>query len=126
MSSVADPGTVELSVPARTEYLQLLRLNVAGFAASSFGVDEVEDLKIAVEELAALLLRCEGGDRIDLRPTIDGGGFSATGRRQVSADAALELDDFLPTVLDAVVDGFDVARDGQDAVFRFEKRLRDD
>lgn len=126
MSSVADSGTVELSVPARTEYLQLLRLNVAGFAASSFGVDEVEDLKIAVEELAALLLRCEGGDRIDLRLTIDGRGFSATGRRRVSADAALELDDFLPTVLDAVVDGFDVARDGQDAVFQFEKRLRDD
>lgn len=125
MSSAVDLGPVEVSVPARTDYLQLLRLNVAGLAAAAFDVEAVEDLKIAVEELSAVLIRLDGADELVLRFTIRDGALVATGRRADAGDGPVELDEFLPTVLGAVVDEFDVDRRDGAAYFRFEKRLRD-
>jgi serine/threonine-protein kinase RsbW len=50
-------GTVELSVPADPAYLALLRTVVASLAAGrDFTLDEIEDLRIAVDEAGALLL----------------------------------------------------------------------
>ncbi len=125
MASVIVPATIEVSVPARTDYLQLLRLNVAGLAASSFDVDEVDDLKIAVEELAAQLIRPEGHDRLELRLSIDADGLVVVGTRALDRPVELELDDFLTTVLDAVVDDVELTHDETTASFRFQKRIRE-
>ena len=51
---------VLLVVPAAAEYLRLVRLTAAGLASRlSFTFDEVEDLRIAVDELCHLLLMAE-------------------------------------------------------------------
>ncbi len=52
-----DVDIVELGVPARTAYVSVLRTTAAALAARlDFTLDEIEDLKIAVDEASALLL----------------------------------------------------------------------
>ena len=46
--------TVSIKIPASPEYLQVVRLVAAGLAARiSFTLEDIEDLKIAVDELSA-------------------------------------------------------------------------
>ena len=63
-------GEVSLVVPAAAEYLRLVRLTAAGLASRmGFTFDEVEDLRIAVDELCFLLLVAENPPT---RPPPDG------------------------------------------------------
>ena len=49
--------TVELTVPADPAYLSVLRTVIASLAAQrDFTLDEIDDLRIAVDEAGALLL----------------------------------------------------------------------
>ena len=123
MSSTPELGPVLVSVPARTDYLHLIRLNVAGFAASVFDVEAVEDLKIAIEELAARLIELDGAD--ELRITFEFGtdGLVAAGNRATDHDGELVVDEFLPTILDAVVDEYEIGIVGGEATFRFVKHI---
>jgi serine/threonine-protein kinase RsbW len=52
---------VELTVPALTGYLGVVRTATAGLAARlSFTLDEIEDLRIAVDEACVMLLSLPG------------------------------------------------------------------
>ncbi len=52
-----DPDVVQLRVPADGAYLAVLRTAAAGLAARlQFSHDEIEDLRIAVDEACAMLL----------------------------------------------------------------------
>jgi serine/threonine-protein kinase RsbW len=54
----ADPDEVLLAVPADGAYLGVLRTAAAGLAARlHFTLDEIEDLRIAVDEACAMLIR---------------------------------------------------------------------
>ncbi|NUS74044.1 MAG: anti-sigma factor [Corynebacteriales bacterium] len=58
----ADPATdtVILQLPASSAYLSVLRTATAGLAArAQFTLDEIEDLRIAVDEACAMLLARE-------------------------------------------------------------------
>ena len=51
------PDVVELRLPAESAYLSVLRTATAGLAARlDFTLDEIEDLRIAVDEACAMLL----------------------------------------------------------------------
>lgn len=53
-----DPDVVLLTVPADGAYLGVLRTAAAGLAARlHFTLDEIEDLRIAVDEACAMLIR---------------------------------------------------------------------
>ena len=58
----AGPGAVvELTVPALTGYLGVVRTATAGLAARlSFTLDEIEDLRIAVDQACVMLLSLPG------------------------------------------------------------------
>jgi serine/threonine-protein kinase RsbW len=59
--------TVTVRIPATAGHLALLRTAVGGFAARDrLTIDQVEDLRMAVEEAAVQLLRHARGERIDL------------------------------------------------------------
>jgi serine/threonine-protein kinase RsbW len=52
---------IELTVPALTAYLGVVRTATAGLAARlGFTLDEIEDLRIAVDEACAMLLSLPG------------------------------------------------------------------
>ncbi len=55
--AVAGQQQVVLTVPAETAYASILRTTTAGLAARlDFTLDDIEDLRIAVDEACALLL----------------------------------------------------------------------
>jgi hypothetical protein len=65
-------GPIELTLPADTRLLRLVRLVASGLASTAgFDVDELEDLRIAVDEAVAALLEGGDGSRLELRFDID-------------------------------------------------------
>lgn len=122
---MAEPAQVRVVVPAQTDFLQLLRLNVAGVLGDAgFTIEEIDDVKIAVEELAAILLRAGDGDELDVTIALEPDGATITGRRAAGSSQDVELEDFVATILDAVVDSSAVDHDGSTATFTLRKRLR--
>lgn len=62
------PRDVLLTVPADTDVLALVRLNAAMLGAfAAFDVDEVDDLRIAVDEAVAHVASLEGDAEVRLR-----------------------------------------------------------
>lgn len=59
--------TVTVRVPAKAGHVALLRTAVGGYAARDrFTLEQVDDLRMAVEEAAVQLLRHARGERIEL------------------------------------------------------------
>lgn len=109
-ATAADPGAdaaadiVELRVPADPAYLAVIRTASAGLAARlDLTLDEIEDLRIAVDEACALLIDHQGRTRGELntRFTVRSGALEVfvTGpARQLP-----ERTSFAWTVLEALV-----------------------
>ena len=122
-------GDVRLVVPAAPEYLRLVRLTAAGMASRlGFTFDEVEDLRIAVDELCFHLL----GDVDDELPpdeprTMDlvysaGSDYIViTGRTGLSG-AVPEPSDLSEQILDALVDEHEVSGNNGSVTFRLKKQ----
>ena len=111
---------ISIQIPASPEYLNVVRLIASGLASRlKFTIDDIEDLKIAVDELSAYLTGAQGRDgRLDIvfevhddRIEIKGSGTFSAGTKvrteltdlsrmilgSVVDDAALELTDGTPT-----------------------------
>jgi anti-sigma regulatory factor (Ser/Thr protein kinase) len=63
---VSTDSPVELEVPARPEYVRLVRMVVAALAGSRRDLDDdrLDDLRLAVSEACALAVGHGGGDRL--------------------------------------------------------------
>lgn len=58
-----DAGPVRLVIPARPRFLRLARLTAAGIAGDSgFGLEAIEDLRVAVDEVCAILIEGAADD----------------------------------------------------------------
>lgn len=126
VTSSPDLNRVTLEVPARTDHLHLLRLNVAAIAGAAFDVDDVEDAKIAIEELAAALVAAGSADpTLHVEIACEQGMLTVTGRRRMPQPETIELPEFVPTILEALVDDYAFTSSGDEAGFGFRKRLRD-
>jgi len=116
---VAD--VVRLSFPGSLEYVRVARMTASAVAARlGFDVEEIEDLRVAVDELASVVI--EAGDGADLDVTFSelGGSFVIEGRAPVATDPS--LDELTEQILRVVVDEFELnATDGV-AHFRAAKR----
>ncbi|MBW8803626.1 MAG: anti-sigma factor [Catenulisporales bacterium] len=97
---------VEVRIPAEGAYLSVLRTATAGLAARlDFTLDEIEDLRIAVDEACAILLTkaVPGACAILLTKAVPGSGLTC---RFELRDGALAVDVSVPTL-----DGRPPARD---------------
>lgn len=119
--------TTRLTLPALSRYGRVARLAAAGVAAEAgLSVDDVEDLRTAVNELFALLVEDAPSehDVVELELVeIERGKIEVTGRRQVShidPSTEPEPDDLTREILAVVVDEFDLDTSG--AVRRFQLR----
>ena len=86
-------GLIELVLPADTRLVRVARLVASGVATTAgFDVDEVEDLRIAVDELCTALV--EGGDGSSLLLGFDLGDGEVTviGSTSAAGGAAFEPD----------------------------------
>jgi serine/threonine-protein kinase RsbW len=100
--------TVTIRIPASPAYVQVVRLVAAGLASRlQFTIDDIEDLKIAVDEVCAYLTGAQGreGDLdvqftvTDDRIEIAGIGILAPGQK-----TRTDLTEFSRMILDTVVD----------------------
>jgi serine/threonine-protein kinase RsbW len=117
---------VLLSVPASGAYLGVLRTATAGLAARlHFTLDEIEDLRIAVDEACAMLLVLAADDAdLSCRFTVDGNTLTVETSVPTSAhDAGLPSgDSFAWQVLSALTDEVSAQTAGQRATIRLTKR----
>jgi serine/threonine-protein kinase RsbW len=101
---------IEMNVPAGGEYLSVLRTAAAGLAARlNFTLDDIEDLRIAVDEACSMLLaQANAHSRLDCRFLL--GEHSIGFRASVSADNPTlpAKDGFAWTVLTALASDVDV------------------
>lgn len=118
-------GEVRLVVPAAPEYLRLVRLTAAGLASRmGFTFDEVEDLRIAVDEVCYLLLGDDGDDggerTIELcyRAGPDSIGIEGSTRLEGAAPEPTELS---MQILTALVDDVEISARGGNIGFRLLK-----
>lgn len=129
-------GDVRLVVPAAPEYLRLVRLTAAGLASRlGFTFDEVEDLRIAVDELCFHLLGGDedsggNGDESDGEPrtmdlTYSAGSDSITIIGRTGSNGAVpEPSELSEQILDALVDEHEIS--GSDGMLTFRlKKQRD-
>ncbi|HVE64136.1 MAG TPA: anti-sigma regulatory factor [Mycobacteriales bacterium] len=114
---------VALRLPATGAYLSVLRTATAGLASRlDFTIDDIEDLKIAVDEACAMLLprAVDGADltcRFDLRPGVLDIAVSLP-----THDSALpSRDTFAWTVLSALAGEVDATLDGDQVTIRLSK-----
>lgn len=110
-----DPAddVVRLSFPARPGFLRLSRMNVTTFGSDlGFTVDELDDLRLAVDEAVHWLLRDENpADTVvlELRQRDDGVELRAT--RSGAALPDQPVGDLIHAILGATVDGYEIGGD---------------
>jgi serine/threonine-protein kinase RsbW len=116
---------VVLSVPAAGAYLGVLRTATAGLAARlQFTLDEIEDLRIAVDEACAMLLPLAiPNAELSCRFTVtDAALLVETSVPTMSSGPRLPAESFSWQVLSALADDIEaVVRDGRAAI-RLTKR----
>jgi serine/threonine-protein kinase RsbW len=120
-------GTIELVLPADTRLVRLARLMASGVAGSvGFDVEEIEDLRIAVDEGCAALIESGDGSPLLLSFGLDGDtvevfGSTAAGEAAIVDTARLSLSN---QILDVVADEHELTSDHGRTIFRLRKRRR--
>jgi anti-sigma regulatory factor (Ser/Thr protein kinase) len=119
---------VTLAVPARPEYVRLARLTAASLASRlGFSFDDVEDTRIAVDELCFLLVGSDGRPgEIELEFSFDEGELAIEGRGP-GGEVRHEPPDlsFSRQILAALTDEFEVQRSEGAVTFRMVRRRRE-
>ena len=106
-------GEVCITIPAHPQFLRLLRLVASGFASDlGFDSDELEEIRIAVDEAGALLLQDPAVRSIDLV-------IAATGPDELRASVvavgtpgwAVEVDPIAAELLAIIVERLEITSD---------------
>jgi serine/threonine-protein kinase RsbW len=116
---------VEIRLPADSAYLSVLRTATAGLAARlDFTLDEIEDLRIAVDEACAMLLpHAIGSAQLTCRFHLDPTTLEVTVTIPTADGALPEQNTFSWTVLAALAGEVDTGSDSERQVWiRLRKR----
>src|ERR1700754_3407053 len=107
---VEDAG--RLTVPAALEYVRIVRLTASGVASRlGFDVEEIEDLRVAVDELASLVVESADGGDLSVQFAVQDNALRIEGEAALAAGRAdnARVDDLTAQILAAVVDEWDLS-----------------
>ena len=116
---------VRLAVPATPEFLRLARVTATGLASRlGFTFDEVEDLRLAIDELCFALIGTKGRDgAVNLRYEILPDALQVQGEGAFNGGPSVPaLTDLSERILDALVDEHELSLDDGRPSFRLLKR----
>ncbi|KAB2808900.1 anti-sigma factor [Pimelobacter simplex] len=101
-----DPDEVELRLPADGAYASVLRTLTAGLAARvDFTMDDIEDLRIAVSEAAAMVLdEADDDAALDCRFQLGAGRLALTIATTAAAPSSPDYESFGWQVLATLAD----------------------
>ena len=115
MNAVPRQDEVRLTVPATPEFLRLARVTATGLASRlGFTYDEVEDLRLAIDELCFALIGTKGkvgSVALHYLLTDDGLHVEGVGFFEEDVPSGPKLNDFSRQILRALVDEYDVSQD---------------
>lgn len=109
--------TVRLTVPAALEYVRIVRLTASGVASRlGFDIEEIEDLRVAVDELTSLVVEAADGGELEVVFAVYDGALHIDGEVCVApgrVPATAKVEELTAQILAAVVDEwqFDVQED---------------
>ena len=108
-------NAVQMRVPATVAFVSTLRITAASLAARcNLTVDDIEDLRLAVDEACALLLpHAEDAGTLDATFHLDEGKLAVDTSVRSKDSAEPDRDGFAWTVLGALASSVDVAHDGE-------------
>lgn len=116
---------VSIKVPASPEYLQVVRLVAAGLAARlRFTLEDIEDLKIAVDELSAYLTGTQGrSGHLDIDFDVAEDRIDISGRATFAAEEKVRtsLSEFSRLILETVADSASLEQSNGVPTFRLSK-----
>jgi serine/threonine-protein kinase RsbW len=118
-------GEVRLEVPASAAYFRVARMVAAGVGSRlGFTLDELDDLRIAVDELCTVLMGGHADGKLLLRYELieDGIAVEGTGEFSDGSPAAPKLSPVSEMILGAVADECAVGADDAGPTFRLVKR----
>lgn len=104
-----DTVSVDLAIPVQADLVVLARLAAATVASrAGFGVEDIEDLRLAVEELCLSLVGSHDDGRLHLTYECDGDAITVScwyeaGKASPGSRGG-EADDLSMRILDALVD----------------------
>lgn len=121
--------TVSIKIPASPQFLGVLRLVAAGLAARlKFTLEDIEDLKIAVDELSAYLTGAQGRDgNLEVRFSISEDSIEIEGRAilQPGHKVRTELTEFSQMILETVADSASLQQLDGTPTFTLTKAKKD-
>ena len=118
-------GPIHLRIGTQPAQLRFARVTAATLAGDlPFTLQAVEDLRVAVDELAAAAIDgCNDDSELVLTFTSEGEAVVVEGRVADAGEPA-ELHPVARDLLELVVDHYELGVDGDDRVFRLTKRPR--
>jgi serine/threonine-protein kinase RsbW len=123
-----EPAVSEIRVviPADVRFLRVARLTAAGIAGDlGFGLRDLEDLRVAVDELCAVLIEgVPSTVEIELRYVIHGDRLEIDGRC-LAPGGRPDLHPVAVELLGMTADSFEVSGDEESRSFRLVKRRHD-
>jgi len=108
-------NAVSVTVPADVSYVSTLRLTTASLAARcGLTIDDIEDLRLAVDEACALLLpHATAGSNLEIHFVLAQGEIVVDATVHSADDAEPDRTGFAWTVLGALANRVDVQRDSE-------------
>jgi hypothetical protein len=120
------PDEVSLKFPASFEYIRLARLVASGLAAQvNFNLDDIEDLRIAVDELCSALVEAAADRTSTVTVTFrvdDQQIHMEADVPTVGANGSYVIDDISSHILRAAVDRHELEQAAERLVARMSKQ----
>jgi anti-sigma regulatory factor (Ser/Thr protein kinase) len=125
MTTESNPEVVELAFPASSRFVRLSRLAAATLASESgFDVEEVDDLRIAVDELVTFLVEGDHGAITSLRFVTGPDEIVVEGRCDGARPSDAGLSDLVEAIVSATTDEYAVDTTNGSRAFRIVKHRR--
>ncbi len=114
---------IRLTVPAEFRYLRLARVTAAAIAADlDFNVQDIDDVRVAVDELASILIEdATPGAELELCFWLGPSGIEAEGAVTDGATTEPDVHPVAGELLALVVDRYDLSVGRSGRSFRFSK-----
>jgi hypothetical protein len=123
---VSSGDEVRLVVPAKPEFLGLARVTAGGLAGRlGFTYDQVEDLRLAIDEMCFALTGTKGKDGIlELRFRLSPEGMTVVGEGHFGTSGPLSRSPLSEVILTALVDEHSFSDGADGPCFLLVKRQR--
>jgi hypothetical protein len=119
-----EPHCVRLAIPLDTRFVRIVRLVSRGVGTViGFDVEEIDDLRIAVEELCAALFDVSAGPELELAFVLHDDRVDVQGRTAAMPQATLDGERFALSeqILSVACDGYNLKVDSGIARFNLHK-----